>query len=511
MEKKTHNSSNYENKSRRGFLRLLGTGAISASLGSIIAHAAELEAPAIKNLDAKNITDTNAEVAGRLLNPGRPQPNIILMMADDQGWGDTAYNGHDRIRTPSLDQMAADGIKFNRFYSSSPVCSPTRGSSVTGRHPYRYGIYGANIGKMKTEEITLAEVLRTHGYKTGHFGKWHMGTLTTELEDGNRGAPGNSEHYSPPWLNGFDQCFATESKVPTWDPMTDPVTTNFYGTRYFTGENEFVPIDDPSLKGDDSRVIIDRAIPFIQDAVTQDKPFFTIIWFHTPHKPLVDSVEHQNLYPDDVGSAYLGSITMMDEQIGRLRNELVNLGVAQNTMLWFCSDNGPEEGIDRLSNGSAGPFRGRKRSLYEGGIRVPGILVWPDKIPVPRSVDMACSTSDYFPTVLDILGYELPPSLARPYDGESLLPLINGSMTERARPIGFHHNKNGVHWYALSDTRYKLITTDDGVTWELYDLLSDPGEENNIAASNSAIVLQMQTILNEWISSCESSDSGGDY
>ena len=149
-------------------------------------------------------------------------PNIILIMADDLGWGDTGFNGNKVIRTPHLDAMAADGMKFNRFYAAAPVCSPTRASCLTGRHPFRLGIPTANSGHMKTEELTLAELLKKKGYATGHFGKWHLGTLTTKVKDANRGGPRGAAHFSLPSANGFDVFFSTESKVPTWNPMLKP-------------------------------------------------------------------------------------------------------------------------------------------------------------------------------------------------------------------------------------------------------------------------------------------------
>ncbi|HEX6845343.1 MAG TPA: sulfatase-like hydrolase/transferase [Chitinophagaceae bacterium] len=151
----------------------------------------------------------------------KERPNIILIMADDLGIGDVGYN-NSIIKTPFIDDMAKEGIEFKRFYVSAPVCSPTRGSVLTGRNPYRYGVYSANVGYLKKEELCLAEVLKAENYITGHFGKWHLGTLTTKETDGNRGRINDSTNYSPPWMHGFDVCFSTESKVPTWDPMITP-------------------------------------------------------------------------------------------------------------------------------------------------------------------------------------------------------------------------------------------------------------------------------------------------
>ncbi|MFP6900944.1 MAG: sulfatase-like hydrolase/transferase, partial [Opitutales bacterium] len=184
-----------------------------------------------------------------------PNPNVILVMCDDLGWGDVGFNGNKTIKTPHLDEMAANGLKFTRFYAASAVCSPTRGSVVTGRHPYRLGIPGANSGHMKSEEHTLPELLAKLGYATGHFGKWHLGTLTKTVKESNRGGPGGVKHYSPPWQNGFQRCFSTEAKTPTYDPMWKPKKkangkgwdyienlddATPYGTHYWNDKGEMV-------------------------------------------------------------------------------------------------------------------------------------------------------------------------------------------------------------------------------------------------------------------------------
>ena len=272
------------------------------------------------------------------------KPNIILCMADDMGWGDTGYNGHPVLKTPNLDKMSREGIRFDRYYAAAPVCSPTRGSCLTGRNPFRYGIYGANKGHLKKEEITLAEVLKTLGYTTGHFGKWHLGTLDKSYSGkGDKREP--EKNYSPPDENGFDEWFSTEFAVATWDPY-DPANTHLskemgYDTRalyWHNGQNI-----KKELKGDDSKIIMDKAIPFIQSAVENEKPFLAVIWFHAPHIPVVSGPTYRAMYADQDESKqhYYGCITALDEQMGRLRHELKHLGIEQNTMLWFASDNGP--------------------------------------------------------------------------------------------------------------------------------------------------------------------------
>lgn len=436
---------------------------------------------------------------GRPDEPSADRPNIILCMSDDQGWGDTGYNGHPVLETPNLDAMSREGIRFERFYAGAPVCSPTRGSCLTGRHPYRYGIVGANKGHMLEKEVTLAELLRDRGYTTGHFGKWHLGTLTAEIKDSNRGKPGDWSHYAPPWEHGFDVCFSTEAKVPTWDPMIKPGTAGEpYGTYYWTGSGERA---EENLDGDDSRVIMDRVIPFLRQAASARQPFFAVIWFHAPHLPCVAGPRHLDMYDQN---PFLACITAMDEQVGRLRQELDELGVAGNTMLWFCADNGPEGKKATGLNGSAGNLRGRKRSLYEGGVRVPGLLVWPDRIDRPRTVEIPCSTSDYFPTVCDVIGLRSG-GQPEPLDGISLVPLLDGTMAERPGPIAFESGKQ----VALIDNRFKIYSRDSGATFELYDLVADPSENVDLAERNPAVLTDLRNRLEEWRASCRASRDQG--
>ncbi|HEC43431.1 MAG TPA: N-acetylgalactosamine 6-sulfate sulfatase [Bacteroides sp.] len=450
----------------------------------------------------------------------RPRPNIILVMTDDQGWFDAGFNGNELIKTPNLDKLASEGIVLDRFYSASAVCSPTRASVITGRNPLRMDIPYANAGHMKDQEITLPEILKDQGYNTGHFGKWHLGILTRLTLDANRGgSEQNLEHYSIPTMNGYDEYFCTESKVPTFDPMVYPASmeegeskkygwkareenepVEQYGTAYWTGIEEK---ETSNLNGDDSRVIMDRAIPFIETAVNEAHPFFATIWFHTPHLPVVSDREHRNHYStmEMQQQIYYGAITAMDEQIGRLWTRLEELGIQDETMIWFCSDNGPENNTP----GSAGIFRGRKRSLYEGGVRVPAFVVWKDQLEEGRRSDFPSVTSDYLPTILDILDVDYPDD--RPIDGESLWGLLKGKKKEREEAIGFIY-KDRISWV---DNQYKLISLDSGETYELYDLVNDPVEKVNIIQNEPEIAARMKTELSAWKNSVENSKNEMDY
>lgn len=444
----------------------------------------------------------------------REKPNVILIMADDLGWGDVGFNGNKIVQTPALDKMAGEGIVFSRFYAAAPVCSPTRGSCLTGRHPYRYGVESANVGKMKSGELTLAEYLQQQGYRTGHFGKWHLGTLTNNEPDANRGGK-DPAAYSPPWENGFEVCFSTESKVPTWDPMVTPdsdagdigkrIPGTPFGTSYWTGPDQKV---SENLSDDDSRVVMDRVIPFVEQQSRNNQPFLAVIWFHTPHLPVLTGEKYRQRYeglPHDVQQFY-GSISAMDEQIGRLRERLIALGLSENTLIFFTSDNGPEgKAQEGRTQGSTGGFKGRKRSLHEGGIRVPGIAVWPANIKGGLRTDYPAVTSDYFPTVREILGDTSQPQVS-PVDGISLLAVWQQRLREREAPIGFQFGKQK----AAIDNRYKLYVNGTNAP-ELYDLLDDPFETRNIAGDRPGELRRMQAYLEKFVRSCAASNAGADY
>lgn len=459
-----------------------------------------------------------AFIQGSHAQPAPQQPNIILLMADDQGWGDTGYNEHPYLKTPNLDAMAANGVQFNRFYAASAVCSPTRGSVMTGRHPLRYGICHANCGHIKKEEITLGEMVKEKGYVTGHFGKWHLGTLTRDTLDANRGGrPELDEHYAPPWEHGFDVCFATESKVPTWNPMITPpksagdVNTSLvegqaFGTYYWTGPGQ---IETENLEGDDSRIIMDRAIAFIEDAVKNNQPFLSVIWFHTPHLPVLTGESYQQKYAvlSEDQQQYYGAITALDDQVERLRDKLRILEIANHTILFYTSDNGPEgTSVKGRTQGTTKGLKGRKRSLYEGGIRVPGMMEWPASISPGTQVDTPCFTSDYFPTIANILGVSLE-KYSRPFDGINLVPIIKGTTKQRRKDLAFLFQEQA----ALVGHEFKVYSSDGGNTFELYNIINDPGEEVNLADREPEKLTEMVARWHSWKVSQETSSQGDDY
>ena len=319
-------------------------------------------------------------------------------MADDQGWGDVGYMGHPVLKTPVLDDMAAHGLRFDRFYAAAPVCSPTRGSVLTGRHPNRFGCFSWGY-TLRPEEVTLAEALHRAGYVTGHFGKWHLGAVTKTCSV-SPGASGFDEWYSAP---------------------------NFFDLNPLLSHRGTVE----SFHGDSSVVTARLAIPFMREAVKAGKPFLAVVWFGSPHVPHRALPSDRKPYADmpERKQNFYGELAAMDRAIGMLRDELRRLDIADKTIFWYCSDNGA------LPVGSTGGLSGKKGNLYEGGIRVPAIIEWPGRIDMPRRIDMPCSTVDIHPTLLELAGVtvEHQPVL----DGMSLVPLLDGRSMHRTRPLGF--------------------------------------------------------------------------
>jgi arylsulfatase A-like enzyme len=413
----------------------------------------------------------------------KARPNVVLCMTDDQGWGDVSYNGLTEIKTPTLDAMAANGMRFDRFYAAAPLCSPTRASVLSGRHPFRSGVFNPG-SPFRVEELTLAEVLKPAGYATGHFGKWHLNGVSGP------GKPVPGDDPLSPGKFGFDEWYSV---------------SNFFDCDWTFSHNG----TPEKTTGDGSDAIVAQALKWIEGAAKSGKPFFAVVWFGNPHLPHAPTAADQQAAG---GDKYYGEIIGVDRAMGTLRAGLRRLNVADDTLLWFCSDNGAAGG------GSNGQFRGKKGSVWEGGLRVPGILEWPRRIKPAHTAVPVC-TSDIFPTVRDVTG-TLVANPVQPLDGISLVPLLEGKMTERPRPIGFWHgggknmDRDAGH-AAWTDNRYKLHKIaekkKDGVSFELYDLLDDPSEKNDLAKTKPDVVAKMKPELETWQDSVLRSLHGEDY
>ncbi len=442
--------------------------------------------------------------------------NFIFVMCDDLGYGDVGFNGNKIIKTPHLDNMAGEGAVLTNFFSGGPVCSPTRGTCLTGRHYYRYTITDANDGALPKEEITIAQMLKSSGYATGHFGKWHLGTLSKTIKDGRRGCAEHPELYSPPWEHHFDECFSTEVQMPLYNPMENQL----FPCKYWTGEGEYATED---LGGDDSKVIMDRALPFIEKNAKSDTPFFTIIWFHTPHEPVVAGPEHRAMYseyPEDM-QHYFGCITAMDEQVGRLNDKLKELGIDEDTCVWFCSDNGPEHEKNVQQGGkgvgSTAGLRGRKRSLFNGGINVPAFVKWNKHVKAGSVYEFLCSTLDYLPTIFADSDIEMPDN--RPIDGENILAQLQGEKTKRDKPLPFRYTGVSKDGMAGSPT-FGIVTDDYKVLCNfnenyeqdmMFNTFGDRLEEYDIAKEHPEKVAEYKKMLKDIADSFERSHNGHDY
>ena len=422
------------------------------------------------------------------------KPNIILCMTDDQGWGDVSYNGLTKIQTPNLDAMAAAGLRFNRFYAQQS-CSPTRASVMTGRHPNRMGVFWPGM-PLRKQEVTIGQVAKQAGYATAHFGKWH---LSGAAPGAGRVMP-DTDPLSPRNV-GFDESFSV---------------TNYFETNWTFGHNGIAE----KTTGDGSDVIVNEALKFIGTAAEQKKPFLAVIWFGSPHAP------HQPL-PEDLkvagGSAYYGEMIGVDRSMGRLRAGLRRFGIAENTMLWFSSDNGgwldPKKPD---AHGTNSDLRGRKGDMWEGGIRVPGLIEWPARIK-PAVTEIPAGTVDILPTLVDLLQVKLEHPV--PLDGISLLPLIDGQMKARPQPMGFWQyssetededspDKKSISTNsgpsAWNDNQYKLVKIPPG-KWELFDLTTDRSEKNDIGAKQPQVLERMKAELEAWQLSVIRSFRGEDY
>lgn len=446
-------------------------------------------------------------------SPKSDSPNVIMLMSDDQGWGDVGFNGNKDIQTPHLNSMVEGGVKFNRFYAASPLCSPTRGSCLTGRFPFRYGILAAHTAGMRVGEITIPEMLKSKGYRTGFFGKWHIGWVKAK-EVSTRG------FFSPPSHHGYEEYFATTSAVPTWDPGVTPQGWTKWGAK--EGEpwkGGFPYVHDgeeatENISGDDSRVIMDRVIPFIEK--NQAKPFLATVWFHTPHEPVVAGEEYKQRYAKfgDAKQNYYGCITAMDDQIGRLRSKLRELGIEKNTVVFFCSDNGPADQQAKKGIASAGPFKGHKHQMYEGGLLVPACAEWPGVFQPGTEIDTRCATVDYFPTIASICDYKFTKDKKRPIDGVDLMPLIKGSVSNREQDLFFGYSRlyQSIDGKAIISGDYKLLkeARKNGKV-HMYDLQSDPEEQNDISSDYPEVFNSLLQKLSDLETSCALSRDGADY
>ncbi len=444
-------------------------------------------------------------------------PNIIIIMCDDLGYADVGYQNNTEIITPHIDKLALNGVILKKFFAAGPVCSPTRASVLTGRHYFRTGVLDANFGRLRYAEQTIAyELSNQFKYSTSIFGKWHLGGISEDQKK----LRGVLESY--PNNFGFDHTFVTRNRVRTWNPYgpNGEDAVKDINPYYLNGKREV-----NNMVGDDSRIIMDRVLPYIKEQVTANNPFLSLIWFHTPHLPVVAGPEYLEMYEKRQLPAnkrhYYGAITAMDEQVGRLHDHLKTLNIEKNTLIWFLSDNGPEI-YEQKKNflGSTGGLRGRKRSLYNGGLMVPSFVYCPNLFNSPSMIEEPTSALDIYPTIVDIIhrhtsnqkraidmnDFELP------IDGMSILDLLTAQSTTRNKNIPFSYRHPDTTTHALISYPYKLlINLDNPGRKELYNIENDIFESKKLDNQLPDIVNTMTEFLIQWRKNVGDSYNGNDY
>lgn len=440
------------------------------------------------------------------LDPARP--NIVFILTDDQGWGDLAVSGHPYLKTPHLDRLAREGIRFTQAYADGSVCSPSRVAAMTGHSPARHSAHYIYSGKevnqrhgvpdfLNPEVTTVADVLSNAGYATGFVGKWHLGG-----------------RFPTPWPTeyGFKSAWPGDSRHRNfWWPRGEAIKDY---NHWFNNSDE---------------LFVNASIKFIEEH-TDGQPFMLFHWPHMPHAPLNSTPEELAVYadvkvsPDDFDSwmrdyarkapdfenqlrNYMAKVTSMDRELGRLLGYLEKKGLAKNTVVVFMSDQGPEDytiGNSRNAGlGSPGVLRGRKRSIYEGGVRVPAIVRWPGQAPAGAVSDAVWTTADLLPTLASIAGAEMPADLAP--DGENVSDLWRGAERARAKPIFWEWRFDipGDPAYkspqlAVREGGWKLLCNPDGSNLELYFLSEDPEERRNVATEHPEKVALLKEKLMAW-------------
>ena len=405
--------------------------------------------------------------------PPKNRPNIVVVMADDMGWGDSATYGNKVIQTPNLDKLAAGGVKFTQFYAPAGVCSPSRSAILTGRTPYRNGVYrhlsGNHEAYLRESEITYPELLKETGYQTAHVGKWHL--LSKQMWE-------NPDFPQPGVQGGYDYWMATQNNA---EP-SHKNPANFIRNGKAVGQ----------MEGYSAPLVAGEAIHWLKDIRDPKKPFALSVWFHEPHSPIATDKKFSDLYPgeDKKQSRYYGNITQMDHALGEIMEALEAQGLADNTLLIFTSDNGPVPAY----GGDSGGLRGNKRNDYEGGIRVPGVVRWPGEIEAGTVSDVPVIGTDIFATVLDIAGIPLPTD--RTIDGVSMVPAFEGKPVERPVPLFWRtHVSPPQDRVAMRIGDWKIVGNDTLTKFQLFNVQEDWQEKDDLAAKMPEKTDEMKAIL----------------
>ena len=402
--------------------------------------------------------------------------NFVVFLTDDLGWGDLACYGHSVIQTPNLDKFAKQGMRFTQSYSACGVCSPSRSSILTGRTPYRNGVWrwipGGHQVHLRTSEITSAELLKAKGYETCHVGKWHLNGKF------------NSKDQPQPDDHGFDHWMATQNNAAP--NHRNP--KNFVRNRKEVGE----------MIGFSAPLVVKEGVRWLKEKRDPKKPFFLNVWTHEPHLPIESDPKFMELYKEfeDEGiRQHHGNVTQIDHAFGNLMKALEELGETENTFVIFTSDNGPEgNGLKGRTRGSTGGLRERKRSSHEGGIRVPGIIRWPGQVPAGSTNRTPIIGSDVFSTILAIAGIPLPDD--RTIDGVDIRPVFAEKELTRPVPLYWrnHLARADIH-VALRDGEWKILGNASLDKFQLYHIEKDWQEKFDLVLAKPEKLAEMKEKL----------------
>lgn len=402
-------------------------------------------------------------------------PNILIILADDLGYGDLQCYGHPRILTPNLNQFATEGTRFTQCYAACSVCSPSRSAILTGRTPYRNGVFRWIPEKhechLRTSEITVASLLKKEGYDTCHAGKWHLNGWF------------NDPRQPQPNDHGFDHWFATQNNA---------APNHINPMNFVRNGKEVGPLEGPS-----SHLVADEVITWLKKRTDNSRPFYVSMWTHEPHLPIETLPKFQESYADlepDVRQHH-GNVTQMDTAVGKVLAAIDELGLRDNTFVFFTADNGPEgDGLKNRTRGSTGGLRGRKRDTYEGGIRVPGIWRWPGHVVAGATSDEPIIGSDLFTTVCEVAGIPVPSD--RTIDGASWLPLLKGEHIVRKQPLYWRNHLAPLKTrVGLRDGVWKILGSNDLTQFELYNLQDDPQETTELSEKHPDKLAEMKKKL----------------
>ena len=426
--------------------------------------------------------------------PVAETPNIVIIFADDLGYGDLGTYGHPTIKTPNLDRMAAEGMKFTQFYTAASVCTPSRAALLTGRLPIRSGmtsdkrrvLFPDSKYGLPAEEITIGEALKEKGYATAAVGKWHLGHLPQYLPTNN----GFDMYYGIPYSNDMDRVVGGEWREVFWEPQPE-----FWNVPLMRDE---AIIERPADQYTITRRYTEEAIEFIRDH--KEEPFFVYLAHSLPHVPLFTDeafagVSRRGLYGD--------VIEEIDWSVGQVMEALESEGLAENTLVFFTSDNGPWLVFD-THGGSAGLLRGGKGMTWDGGMREPALAWWPGTIPAATVQPALTSTLDLFSTSLAMAGADLPED--RIIDGKNLLPMLKGESTEEVRDVFFFYRGTRIYaarkgpWKAHFMTEWEYASDNEYTEHDpplLFHLDHDPSEKYNIAEDHPEIIEEIKQAIAE--------------